>query len=240
MTISVTDANPALIAQVHNLVPGIPLPPPARITSVFFKYFEIAAILLGALGGALATRREHRSRYDVMGLLGMGLLSGLGGGIVRDILLGDGPPLALEHPSYLAWALLGGAVAIFFGHVVGRRMLAFMNIVDALALGLFTVAGCTRALNAGLGFLPALMLGVTTAVGGGSLRDLFSGRPPAVFQEGELYALVSATAAAIFLGIQKVGIPESRAAGIGTFAGFALRILAIRYGWRTRAIAVIE
>jgi uncharacterized membrane protein YeiH len=164
----------------------------------------------------------------------------VGGGMLRDVLLGDGPPLALQHPSYLAYALLGAAAAILFGHNVGARLLALMNIVDALALGLFTIAGCTRAQTYGLGFLPSLMLGVTTAVGGGSLRDLLSGKSPAVFKEGELYALVSTLAAAVFLGIQQLGVPAGRAAGIGTTVGFGLRLLAIRYGWRTRAVGAIQ
>jgi uncharacterized membrane protein YeiH len=229
-----------LVGQLPHIVPDIPLPRPAQISQVFFHYFEIAAISLGALGGALALRREEPSRYDVIGLLGLGLLSGVGGGVVRDVLLGDGPPLALQQPSYLAYALIGATLAILFGHVVSERMLATMNIVDALALGLFTVTGCTRAMNTGLGFLPCLMLGVTTAVGGGSLRDLFSGKSPAIFQEGELYALVSTIAAATFLGVQRMGVPVSRAAGIGTFVGFGLRLLAIRYGWRTRAVSALN
>ncbi len=229
----------SLLVHIPRYVPSLPLPPPARITSVFFHYFEVAAILLGALGGALTVRRVDRSRYDVVGLLGLGLISGVGGGVLRDILLGDGPPLALEHPSYLAYALIGAACAILFGESIGPGFLTTMNLVDALALGLFTVAGATRAQNAGLGFLPALILGVITAVGGGALRDLFSGRTIATFQEGELYGAVSTLCAAIFLGIQYLGIPQGRAAAVGTFTGFALRLLAIRYGWRTRAIGVI-
>ena len=225
--------------QLPRVLPNIALPAPARISSVFFHYFEIAAISFGALGGALALRRERKSPYDVIGLLGLGLISGVGGGVVRDALLGDGPPLALQHPSYLAYALCGAAIAILFGHSVGPRMLALMNVVDALALGLFTVAGSTRAMSYGLGFLPCLVLGVTTAVGGGALRDLFSGRAPATFKEGELYALVATTSAAIFLCVQRLGVPVNRAAVIGTVVGFGLRLLAIRYGWRTRAVGVL-
>ena len=225
--------------QLSRVVTEIPLPQPARISSVLFRSFEIAAISLGALGGALSLRRERRSRYDVIGLLGLGLISGVGGGVVRDILLGDGPPLALQHPSYLAYALCGAAAAIFFGRSVGPRMLATMNIVDALALGLFTVAGSTRAMSYGLGFLPCLVLGVTTAVGGGALRDVFSGRAPATFREGELYALVSTVAASVFLGVQRLNVPVNRAAIIGTVVGFGLRLLAIRFGWRTRAVGAL-
>lgn len=227
------------LTQFPRVLPAIPLPP-ARISSVFFHFFEIAAISLGALGGALALRRERKSPYDVIGLLGLGLISGVGGGIVRDLLLGDGPPLALQHPSYLAYALCGAASAILFGQSVGPRMLACMNIVDALALGLFTVAGSTRAMSFGLGFLPCLVLGVTTAVGGGALRDLFSGNAPATFKEGELYALVATAAAATFLAVQRLGVPVNRAAIIGTVVGFGLRLLAIRFGWRTHAVGMLD
>ena len=230
---------PLAYLQLSHVVTEIPLPKPARISSVLFRFFEIAAISLGSLGGALALRRERKSRYDVIGLLGLGLISGVGGGVVRDLLLGDGPPLALLHPSYLAYALCGAAAAIFFGRSVGPRMLATMNIVDALSLGFFTVAGSTRAMNAGLGFLPCLVLGVTTAVGGGALRDLFSGHAPATFREGELYALVSTVAASVFLGVQRLGVPVNRAAIIGTVVGFGLRLLAIRFGWRTRAVGAL-
>jgi len=224
------------LAQVLQIGPTIPLPPPEHISGMFFHVFEIAAISLGALGGALSVRRELKSRYDVIGLLGLGLLSGVGGGILRDVLLGNGPPLALQNASYLLYALAGAATAILFGHTVGPRMLAFMNVVDALALGMFSVSGATRALNAELGLLPCLMLGVTTAVGGGALKDVFSGKAPATFQEGELYALVATVAAAIFLLSIRLGVPVDRAATIGTTVGFGLRLLAIRYGWRTRAI----
>ena len=230
---------PLSYLQLSHFATEIPLPRPARISSVLFRFFEIAAISLGSLGGALALRRERRSRYDVIGLLGLGLISGVGGGVVRDILLADGPPLALQHPSYLAYALCGAAAAICFGRSVGPRMLATMNFVDALALGFFTVAGSTRAMSFGLGFLPCLVLGVTTAVGGGALRDVFSGRAPATFREGELYALVSTVAASVFLGVQRLGVPVNRAAIIGTVVGFGLRLLAIRYGWRTRAVGAL-
>ena len=230
----------SILLQFPRVLQDIPLPHTARISSVFFHFFEIAAISLGALGGALALRRQRKSTFDVIGLLGLGLISGVGGGMVRDVLLADGPPLALQHPSYLAYALCGAASAILFGHNVGPRMLATMNIVDALALGLFTVAGSTRAMSFGLGFLPCLMLGVTTAVGGGALRDLFSGNAPSTFKEGELYALVATVAAATFLLVQRLGVPVNRAAIIGTVVGFGLRLLAIRYGWRTRAVSILR
>lgn len=218
----------------------LPLPGVARLSSTAFHFFEITAIVLGALGGALAARRDRRSRFDFIGILGLGLISGVGGGITRDILLNGGPPLSLEHPSYLAYAILGAALALLLGRSIGPRTLGLMHVVDALSLGFFTVAGATRAMNAGLGFLPCLLLGIITAVGGGSLRDIFSGQPPRIFQEGELYALVSGISALLFLSVQRIGVSVDRAAIIGTVAGFGLRMLAVRYGWRTRIVSHIS
>ena len=219
----------------HASLP-IPIPPAARLSATLFHFFEITAIVLGALGGGLVSRRDRRIRFDVTGIVGLGLISGVGGGIVRDVMLNEGPPLSLQHPSYLAYAMLGAALSLIFGRSIGPRTLALMSFVDALSLGFFTVAGSTRAMNAGLGFLPCLLLGVVTAVGGGSLRDIFSGQSPKVFQEGEPYALVSAVAALLFLLLQKLGTSVNQAATIGTLAGFGLRMLAIRYGWRTQRV----
>ncbi len=225
-----------VVTHLSAAMLALPLPPAARLSSTFFHFFEITAIVLGALGGGLSARRDRRSRFDFTGILGLGLISGVGGGITRDILLGDGPPLSLLHPSYLAYAMLGATLSLLVGKSIGPRTLSFMNVVDALALGFFTVAGCTRAMNAGLHFLPAMLLGVLTAVGGGSLRDLFSGQSPQVFQEGELYALVSALSAMLFLGVQHLGVPVNRAAIIGTLTGFCVRMMAVRFGWRTHFV----
>lgn len=220
------------------LLPHIPvaLPHAARISSSLFHALEYSSLALGAFGGALEARRDPQNRYDLIGVLGLGLISGVGGGISRDVLLGNGPPLALQNPFYLSLALAGALFAVLFGQSVGTRMNLLMLIIDAAGLGLFTVAGASRALNEGLGFLPCLLLGVTTAVGGGSLRDVFSGRSPRIFGAGELYAVVSTLAAAIFLLLTRSGVPFNRAATIATVSGFLIRLLAVRFGWRTSAV----
>lgn len=221
-----------------TLLPHLPvtLPHAQRISASLFHALEYSSLMVGACGGALAARRDATARYDLIGILGLGLISGVGGGMMRDIMLGDGPPLALQNPLYLALSLVGAAIAIFFGRTFGPRMNLFMLILDAAGLGLFTVAGSSRALNNGLGFLPCVLLGVTTAVGGGSLRDVFSGQAPQVFRSGEPYAIVSTGAAAVYLILTRHHMPYKQAATISILAGFSLRLLAVRLGWRTRAI----
>lgn len=219
-------------------LPHLPvtIPHGAQISQSLFRAIEYGSLVLGAFGGALAARRDRHYKYDFTGIVGLGLISGVGGGIARDILLGDGPPLALQNPLYLTLSILGAVLALFLGRIVGTRILTLVMVVDAAGLALFAVAGSTRALAYGLGFLPALLLGVITAVGGGSLRDVFSGRPPRVFGAGELYAIVAAATSLLFLLLIRLPMPAGQASAIATTAGFAMRILAMRFGWKTSAI----
>jgi len=139
----------------------LPLP---RIDKLFF-IVDFLGVFVGALGGALATIRDTRYRYDVVGVFGLGFVSALGGGIVRDVILQKGPPLAFTDIRYIVTALAGATIALMFETRLGRREEILIVWVDAAALGLFAVAGTTRALNAGLTELPALLLWIVTAVG---------------------------------------------------------------------------
>src|SRR3984957_16401496 len=140
-------------------------------------------------------------QFDFVGVIGLGFISALGGGITRDILLQHGPPLAFTDIRYLLIALGGGFLGLLCGAGPGRKLSRLLILIDAAALGFFAVAGSTRALAAGFSFLPAMLMGVITAVGGGSLRDVFSGRTPKVFERGEPYALVAAIVSVLFLVI---------------------------------------
>src|SRR5438445_10781235 len=109
-------------------------------------------------------------------------------------------------------------------------------VVDAIALGLFAVAGSTRAINAHLGFLPALLLGCVAAVGGGSIRDVLSGRAPKIFERGELYAIAAAFGAAAFLVCDSLHLDRSVSTLAGGLGGSVLRILSLKFNWKTRSV----
>ena len=211
-----------------------------------FSIVEFSGVVVGALGGALEVKRHSRYNYDVIGLLGLAFLSALGGGILRDVLLGKGPPLAFQNTYYLLDALLGASIALVLirstnsfdvdtGEARGN-LRRFVIVVDAASLGLFSVAGATRAVNSGLSLLPALLLGVTTAVGGGSLRDVFTGRTPRVFERGEPYAIASAFSVLVFFGCEWLSLSRTTSTIAAIAVGFLLRILSIRYRWRTASI----
>jgi uncharacterized membrane protein YeiH len=151
-----------------------------------FSLIDFLGVIAGALGGALAAGQNVKYEYDIVGLFGLALVSALGGGITRDILIQRGPPLAFVDVRYLYAGFAGAFIGLVFGSRVGTRAKRILIFVDAAALALFSVAGATRALNSSLSILPALISGVVTAVGGGSLRDVLSGGTPKVFERGEL------------------------------------------------------
>jgi uncharacterized membrane protein YeiH len=182
----------------------------------------------GLLGGAVARSQG----LDLFGFGALGLVCGLGGGVIRDVLLQHGPPVALTHPAYIATALAGAGVA-FVIQIEHRAWDRVFLLVDAAAISLWATAGALITLAAGLGWLPAVLLGTITAVGGGVTRDVILTRVPTVFTEGPLYATVALFVAAIQVVCAKaLGPSDAAGTTIAIAAGFALRLIAYRRGWR--------
>jgi uncharacterized membrane protein YeiH len=205
-------------------------------TSSLFSLMDFAGVFAGAMAGALEARQNRTYQFDFVGVIGLGLISALGGGITRDILLQHGPPLAFTDIRYLLIALAGGLLGLLCGASPGPKLGKLLILVDAAALGFFAVAGSTRALAAGFSFLPAMLMGIITAVGGGSLRDVFSGRTPKVFERGEPYALVAAIVSVLFLLTDRLTGNVKLSTSIGIVAGFLIRVLALRFQWKTQAV----
>jgi len=201
-----------------------------------FSLIDFLGVFAAAVGGALAAIRDTRYKYDLVGVTGLAIVSALGGGITRDLILQQGPPLAFVDIRYLIVALAGAAIGMIFASRIGRSTERFIIFADAAGLGLFAVAGSTRALNAGLHWLPSLLLGGVTAVGGGCIRDVLSGRTPKVFERGELYAIAAVFGAAVFLLGNALGLSREVSTIAGSLSGFALRLLAWRFHWQTRSV----
>lgn len=209
-------------------------------TMVVFSVVEFSGVAAGGLAGALEARRNRTYHYDLIGVLGLAAITALGGGITRDTLIQKGPPLAFLDARYLLVALGAGGFALLFGSRAGQGLDRFVWIADAASLGLFAVAGVSRALNAGLTVLPALILGLITAVGGGSLRDVLMGRTPKVFEHGEPYALAALLAVLVFLGCEGLGWDRSVSTAAGALSGLALKLLARRFQWTTPTVRFRE
>ncbi len=155
-----------------------------------------------ALNGALTALRA--ARLDIVGVVTLGMLTALGGGIIRDTMLDDLPPAAFSDWRYLAVAAAGALVAYAFGRGLDRLALP-IEVLDAVGLSVFAVAGASKAMAFGLGPASAVILGVVTAVGGGTLRDVVVGRvPPSVMSEG-LYAIPALAGATITVGGIMIG-----------------------------------
>lgn len=154
------------------------------MTHAVISTLEHAGIFIFAMSGALVAVRLG---LDVFGIAVLALITGLGGGVARDIVLGDNPPVAFESWGYLASALAAAALVFAESGRIGRRERPIL-VLDAVGLSLFCVTGAIIGVDAGLGVLPASLVGLVSAVGGGIMRDVLSNRVPVIF-EGDLYAV---------------------------------------------------
>ncbi len=186
----------------------------------------LIAIIADAVTAALAAGRRS---MDWMGVAMLGPVTALGGGSVRDVLLGRHPLSWVEHPSYLlitaGAALATIAVARYIHHL--RKLFL---LLDAVGLVVFTVIGCNIAIALGLPFIVVIASGMITGCVGGVLRDLLCADIPLLFRT-ELYATVSILTGILYVGGQWFGISHDVSIGIAMVAGLTLRILALRFEW---------
>jgi uncharacterized membrane protein YeiH len=193
---------------------------------VLFQALYIVAIVVEAMTAALAAGRRS---MDWVGVCLLGSVTALGGGSMRDILLGRYPLSWVEHPYYLLVTAGAALFTIALAPIVHRLRNVFL-VLDAIGLALFTVIGCNVALDLQLPFLIVIMSGMITGCVGGVLRDVLCNDVPLLFRR-ELYASVSVVAGALYVGGLAVGLPHDPVMIVAMSAGLALRLLAIRYGW---------
>lgn len=193
--------------------------------------FDLAATFLFAVTGALTAMRKG---YDFVGVFFLALVTGIGGGLLRDGLFLQQVPVVLGAP-YLAAVAVATLIGLVFGPALNRLALVFL-LVDALGLGLYCAFGAQKALNAGLGWVSALLIGVINAVGGGVLRDLMSREDPLIFRPGEFYAAAALIGGSVFLALALgAELAAQWAAGAGAAITVAVRLASVRFGWRTPA-----
>jgi uncharacterized membrane protein YeiH len=175
---------------------------------------------------------EHKS--DIVGVIILATITGVAGGVLRDIVFGRIPPLAIVNPLYLIITVATGVVMFFLYHALKKHWNLFLKF-DAIGLGVFTVIGATFAYNIfGLNFLAMAFAGLITAIGGGVLRDVFVNEVPIVFVK-ELYASASFVGVVIFFGLLAAGADLNIAAIPSIVAATALRLLAMKYNWNLPA-----
>jgi len=190
------------------------------LTSVY-----LIAIIAEAMSGALAAGRRN---MDLFGVAVIAFLTALGGGTVRDILLGNFPVTWTQHPSYIYMTLTGGLVTIAIARFM-RHLRQLFLVLDAIGLVAFTIIGCNVALELGYEPIVMVMSGITTGIFGGIIRDIMCGRVPQVLRR-EIYACVSLVVALLYLFLLRQGVGEGVTQLAAFSVGLLLRMVAIR--WR--------
>ncbi|HIW46796.1 MAG TPA: TRIC cation channel family protein [Candidatus Yaniella excrementigallinarum] len=178
-----------------------------------------------ALNGALTAARV--ARLDIVGVKTLGMITALGGGIIRDVLLDDLPPATFRDWRYLAVAAAGALIAFIFSRRL-RRLAVPIEILDAVGLSVFAVTGASKAMEFGLGPTQVIILGAVTGVGGGTIRDALVGQIPSVMSEG-LYAIPALVAAAITISAILTDLYGVAAAIIAATVCWLIRIIGVYF-----------
>ena len=188
-------------------------------------WLDLLTVGIGALQGALFA--IFYKRFDLVGVIAVAILTGLGGGIVRDLLLAVGRPAAMED-KYILTAIAAVVTAL----IIGRWFKSAVNTVvflDSVAMSLFAIAGTYKATVNLTSDLVAVLLGIITAVGGGVLRDVVCRITPQIFSGGPLYATASAIGATVFVFLTNTSINLNAAVAISATLIVAIQMASVRF-----------
>lgn len=197
------------------------------MTPTLLAVLDLVGIFVFAISGGLVAVRKQ---IDLFGCLVLAGVTGLGGGFVRDVLIGATPPAALADWRYLVVPVAAGLLTFRFHPTLGR-LERIVNVFDAFGLALFCVTGALKAVEYGLGPVPAALMGMVTGIGGGMLRDVLAGRLPVVFS-GSLYATPALVGAALAVLLDRWDQPLPLAVVVGAGVCLVVRLLAMTRDWR--------
>ena len=188
---------------------------------------DYAAVLVFALTGALVA---SRAQLDIIGFAFLALLTGVGGGTLRDVLLDRNPVFWIGDPTYLAVGLGAAFVVFFTAHLVESRMRAILWL-DAAALAFAVAAGAGIASGLGQSAVIVVVMGTVTGCLGGLMRDVVANEVPLVLKQGELYVTCAVAGSAALQGALAIGTSDLVAAVCSGVVTFGLRAGSIRFGW---------
>jgi uncharacterized membrane protein YeiH len=196
-------------------------------TDSAIQVLDVAAVFVFAVEGAAVAARAG---FDVFGVLVTAFVSALTGGTIRDVLIGDVPPMSIRAVRYLAVTLAAGGATFLFDSYVRAVPTGVLTTLDAAGLGLFAVSGAAKALDFELAPVMAVLMGTLTAVGGGVARDLLLNRVPLILRS-DVYAVCAVLGAGVFVIGERRGIRRVVMMITGGVACFALRVVAAHYHW---------
>ena len=189
-------------------------------------FIYLVAITAEAMSGALAAGRRS---MDIFGVAVVAFVTALGGGTVRDLILGHYPIGWTQHPPYIYLVIGAGLLTIVVAPYMHRLKRTFL-VMDALGLVAFSLIGCDVALQMNYPVAVVIMAGMITGIFGGILRDVLCAQVPVVFQR-EIYAIVSLAVCGLFLSLRALGVDQELNTVISFAAGLSLRLAAIYFSW---------
>ena len=175
--------------------------------------------------GALVASRK---RMDIVGFALLGSVTGIGGGTIRDVLLGIQPVFWIKEPTTLLICVLVSCVTFFIAHVFHHRFRSLLWF-DAIGLALFAITGASSALVHNVHPMIAIAMGVATATFGGIIRDILGGESPIILRQ-EVYITAALVGSAIFVILLSLQVPQDLAVAAGFISGFSLRAAALYWG----------
>ncbi|NKE44459.1 trimeric intracellular cation channel family protein [Roseomonas frigidaquae] len=190
------------------------------------QVLDLLGIAVFAASGALVASRKQ---LDAVGFVLIGMITGFGGGTIRDLLLGRTPLFWLKQPELPAIAAAAALVVFFFAHLIESRFKALLW-ADALGMALFAVLGAEIALIGGAQPWAAVLLGTVTATAGGIIRDVVCDELPLILRK-EIYITAAAAAAFAYVALRLAPLPRDVALLAGIALGFGIRGAAIWRGW---------
>lgn len=197
----------------------------SQFTTVLVVY--LIAITAEAMSGALAAGRRN---MDVFGVAVIASVTALGGGTIRDMVLGHYPIGWTQHPEYIYLVISAGLLTTLVARHMHRLKRLFL-LLDAMGLIAFSLIGCNVALQLDYSPVVVVISGMLTGISGGILRDVLCNQVPIVFRR-ELYASVSLTVCLLFLGLRMLKVEHNLSTLVCFAVGLALRLMAIRFEWR--------
>ncbi len=188
------------------------------------------SVVVGVLTGALFACDR---KLDIIGTVVLGLLTGYGGGIIRDTLMQGTGVYFTSHPDLIVICIVI-CVFVFYFRGLFKHLDATVFFADALSVGLFALAGASKAFAFGEGFVLTVILGAITAVGGGAVRDMCVGETPGIFQQSNFYAVAGLGGSLVFTTLAYLGCPLPLAGVTCVFAVVFLRYLSVYFDWKTK------
>ena len=188
---------------------------------------DLAGTLVFALEGAAA---GIQNELDLFGLMVLAFATALGGGIIRDLLIGAIPPNSIRDWRYGAVAFAAAALLFFLYRVFQEIPGPFVMVLDAAGLSLFAMAGAAKALNYGIHPFLAVLMGTITGVGGGTIRDIFLAHVPAVLRT-DIYAVAAMAGSAVMIAGIRCGLRPSAMMAAGGVVCFSLRVISVWQHW---------